>query len=424
MGSFDKRESPGMDKEIAMTTRILNSILVKPAGPDCNLACDYCFYREKSELFPGSPAHRMGLAVLEEMMRTFMEGSGREVSIGWQGGEPTLMGLPFFEKAVEFEERYGKGRVVGNGIQTNGLLLDEQWARFFSRYKFLVGLSIDGPAHVHDHYRVNASGGGSWERVSRSARLLLDAGVAVNALTVVNDYSARFPDEIYDHHRAAGLDFMQFIPCVEPGPAGTTGAAAFSAGAEAYGQFLCRIFDRWRRDFKGGSPTSYVRYFESLLFLYAGLAPPECTLLDECGSYLVVEHNGDVYACDFFVEPAWRLGNIKEDDLSDMLNSARQGDFGRIKADLPPECAACPWIDRCRGGCTKDRMRVAGDGGSNHFCGAYKIFFEHADSELRHLADEWRRTQAAAPRSSAPAGRNEPCPCGSGLKYKKCCGNV
>ncbi len=409
-----------------MNIKPLTNILVKPAGPDCNMACGYCFYSGKESLFPESGAHRMNDTVLEEMMRQLLGQPWNEVSIGWQGGEPTLMGLPFFRKAVELEKRYGRGKTVGNGLQTNGILLDKEWARFFNEFSFLVGLSIDGPEHVHDHYRRMMGAGPSWERVHGSAKLMLDAGVLVNALTVVNDYSARFPDEIYDFHRGLGLSYMQFIPCVETDPADPARAAGFSVSAEDYGKFLCRIFDRWTGDFIDGAPSTSVRFFESLLFSYAGFAPPECTLCEECGPYVVVEHNGDVYSCDFFVEPEWRLGNIMDGRLADMLNSPRQEEFGRIKSDLPVRCLECRWLSLCRGGCTKDRLRDPRDGRLNHFCTALEMFFGYADGEMRRIVSKWRKKQEALDLTrqsqEGPIGRNDPCPCGSGLKYKKCCG--
>ncbi len=411
-----------------MTSSILTSILMKPAGPDCNMDCGYCFYSRKARLYPQTNSHRMSDAVLEEVMRRFLEQPASDLSIGWQGGEPTLMGLPFFKRAVELEEQYGTGKTVGNGLQTNGILLDSRWAKFFRDYKFLIGLSLDGPAHIHDRYRRLHSGGGTWSKVSAAARMLLGEGVPVNALTVVNDYSARFPDEIYDHHKALGLDYMQFIPCVEVDPADPQRAAPFSVSADAYGAFLCRIFDRWRVDFQGGRPGTSVRFFESLLFSYAGFQPPDCTLCETCGDYLVVEYNGDVYSCDFFVEPAWWLGNVMSDHLTGLFYSDRQRAFGRGKAKLAVSCASCPWLSLCRGGCIKDRVRDPRDGGLSHFCDAYRMFFEHADADLKKLTAEWRqKTEAEEVRWARVAkagrvGRNDLCPCGSKLKFKKCCG--
>ncbi len=369
----------------------LSSVLIKPAGPDCNMACTYCFYRDKEAFFPGGKSHRMNDEILEETIRQVFAQPLQAVSIGWQGGEPTLMGLPFFEKAVALQIRYGKGKSVGNGLQTNGLLIDKDWARFLKKYQFLVGLSLDGPEHIHNRYRLRQGGQDSWTEVVDRARLMLDEGVEVNALVVVNDYSVQFPQEIYEFHKGLGLDHMQFIPCVETDPADTSRAAPFSAPAEGYGRFLNKLFDLWLADFQDGRPTTSIRFFDSVFYGYVDRDPPECDLRAECGNYVVIEHNGDVYACDFFVEEGWKLGNVMEGKLIHMLNSARQNEFGRIKADLAEACPACEWLRICRGGCTKDRLRDPRDRGHNHFCQAYKTFFAHADARMRKLAADWKK---------------------------------
>ena len=409
-----------------MVLKPLNNILVKPAGPDCNMACPYCFYHGKGHLFPGTGTHRMTETVLETMLRQLMRQPVDMVSIGWQGGEPTLMGLPFFERAVALEEKYGRGKTVGNGFQTNGLLLDQSWARFFRKYQFLIGLSIDGPEAVHDHGRCLPGGGPTWARVTRTARMLLDAGVAVNALAVIHGHSVGFPDEIYAALKSLGLTYMQFIPYIDAEQGDTAGSASFAVSADAYGAFLCRIFDLWRADFVNGVPSTSVRYFESLLHAYAGLPPPECTLHETCGDYVVIEHNGDVYACDFFVEPAWRLGNVLESDLADLLNSPQQQAFGGMKARLPDTCPSCRWFPKCRGGCTRQRPGYGATGARSSLCEAYKAFFNHADAEMTRLIADWKKKQVIKENGQdprrGPIGRNEPCPCGSGRKYKKCCG--
>jgi uncharacterized protein len=373
--------------------KALTSILVKPAGPDCNMACGYCFYRDKSAVFPETGVHRMRDDVLEETMRQSLEAAAPAVSVGWQGGEPTLMGLPFFRRAVELQIRHGRGKAVANGLQTNGLLLDRAWAKFLREYRFLVGLSLDGPEHVHDRYRRSAGGGPSWAAVVERARMLLEEGVETNALVVVDDYSLDFPDEIYGFLKELGLVHMQFIPCVETDPADPSRAASFSASSAAYGDFLVRLFDLWLGDFRNGEPTTFIRLFDSLFFLYVDRKPPDCTLLPECGTYLVVEHNGDVFACDFFVEEKWRLGNVMNGRLVHMLNSARQAEFGKRKAAVPRACQSCAWLALCLGGCPKDRLRDPRDGGLNHFCSGTKRFLAHADPSFRRLAEDWRRRQ-------------------------------
>ncbi len=410
--------------------KALNNILVKPAGPDCNMACRYCFYCKKAKLFSGSDKHRpdkyrMGEDILEEIIKQLMQQGPSQVAVSWQGGEPTLMGIPFYEKAVDLMQRYGRGQEVGNGFQTNGILIDEKWARFFRKYSFLVGLSIDGPEHVHDKYRRLAKGKGTWAKVSDTARMLQDEGVSVNALSVVNDYSVRYPKEIYQYLKDIGFEYMQFIPCVEPDPLDPENPASFSVSPEPYGRFLCALFDLWLADFKDNLPTTSIRFFESLLYSYADYEPPECTLLPECGGYLVVEHNGDVYACDFFVEPKWRIGSVMEDSLVAMLNSQKQLEFGKMKAQLAEQCSSCEWLLYCRGGCTKDR-RLSVDREASHFCESYKIFFQHADRKFKQLIKQREKRREEEERLSLghtkKVGRNEPCPCGSERKYKKCCG--
>lgn len=412
----------------------LDSILIKPAGPDCSMNCTYCFYLKKSELFPETKVHRMTEGILEEVTRQILAQPLRELSFSWQGGEPTLMGLPFFQKAVELQQKYGRSQVVGNGLQTNGIHIDKQWAEFLYTYKFLIGLSLDGPEHIHNKYRYLRNGKGSWSRVLKSAKLLLDKGVAVNAISVVNDYSVRFPEEIYAYFKDIGLEYMQFIPCVESDFEDASKLAPFSVSADSYGSFLCRLFDLWLADFKEGKPTTSIRFFDSVFYIYAGLPPPECTLLEECGNYVVVEHNGDVYSCDFFVEELGKLGSVLSGNLIEMLNSKQQKTFGEKKKSLPQDCSSCPWLIHCRGGCTKDRIRDPKDQQLSHFCQAYKMFFQHADSRFQKLASDWKSEQAreyqARQRellkkqsaSKHKIGRNDPCSCGSGMKYKKCCG--
>jgi uncharacterized protein len=336
----------------------------------------------------------MSPAVLENLIRQTMEQSAPHVSFGWQGGEPTVMGLSFFQKAVQFQEQYGLGKAVGNGLQTNGILLNQDWARFLVQYNFLVGLSLDGPEHVHDRYRVNKQGKGTWKKVHDHAKMLLDAGVATNALVVVNDYSVNYPEEIYEYHKALGLNYMQFIPCVETDPANPAQAASYSVSAEQYGTFLTKVFDLWHADIVDGVAATSVRYFDSIFHKYVGLSAPDCTLMKTCGDYVVVEHNGDVYSCDFFVESNWKLGNIMTQRLDEMLNAPRQEEFGAMKALLPEECVSCEWLRKCQGGCTKDRIRDPHDKGSNHFCQSYKMFFAHADEKLQALAEQWKRKPA------------------------------
>jgi uncharacterized protein len=343
------------------------------------------------------------------------------------------MGVDFFLQAIEFEKRYGRdGQVVGNGLQTNGLLIDDDWCRLLRESKFLVGLSLDGPEHVHDHYRRARGGQPTWQRVVDAAKRMLDNGVEVNALVVLNDYSARFPREIYSFLKESGLPYMQFIPCHEHDPDAPTQVAPFSVSPEQSGTFLCEVFDCWLDDFRDGQPTTFVRWFDSIFATYVNRRPPECTLFSECGNYVVVEHNGDVFSCDFFVEDEWKLGNVLDGSLLDMLNSPLQARFGRRKAALPSTCHQCQWLAHCRGGCPKERWGHTSGERLSYFCNAYQTFFSHADGRLRQLAEAWLDEQnrpSAIPQMTVDyaeplgrVGRNDPCPCGSGEKYKRCCG--
>ena len=408
------------------------SVLVKPAGPDCNLRCGYCFYRGKETLFPAGQ-HRMTGEILERLIEQHMSQAAREVSFCWQGGEPTLMGLSFFEQAVTLQARYGRGHRVGNALQTNATLLDKHWAAFLKKYNFLVGVSLDGDAQVHDANRRDGASQGTWSKVAGSIKMLLDAGVATNVLAVVTEASAGRGLETYGLLQELGIRHMQFIPIVDRDPNEPCGVSPHSVRPGTYGTFLCELFDRWMLDLESPEPTS-VRTFDSLLTYYLGLPPPDCTMHVTCGSYLVVEHNGVVYPCDFFVEPGWELGNIMTSDLATLWRSPKRQAFGALKAELPQKCQECKWLSVCRGGCPKDRV-LGETPRSSYQCDAYRALFSHAHERLTALAAQHsaERVKAAAWKegglgrpdrgsSSRKIGRNDPCPCGSNSKYKKCCG--
>jgi uncharacterized protein len=371
----------------------LTSVLIKPSGPDCNLNCTYCFYLEKSVLFQQTKTHRMSPEVQEETIRQVMQQSGDNVSLAWQGGEPTLMGLEFYERSIQLEMKYGHGQMVGNGLQTNGLLLNRDWAKFLKKYDWLVGISLDGPAFIHDHFRFDQAGKGTHRRVEDNAKMLLDEGVAANAMCCVTSHSVKYPEELYQYYKSLGLTFMQFIPIVETDKNDPSKAADFSVSAEDYGSFLNKLFDLWLADFKDGQPTTSVRHFESVFYSYVGLQAPECTMMKECGPYVVIEHNGNIYSCDFFVEPKWKLGNVMTDRLINMLNSKKQTIFGQAKAQLPRECRQCSWLTKCYGGCTKDRIKDPQDHRKPRFCTSYKMFFKHADPVLSDMAVSWQQQQ-------------------------------
>lgn len=408
-----------------MATQAPRSLLIKPVSGDCNLQCAYCFYRDRpSDPYAGQLHRRMSDVVLEALVAQGMRLDRRAAAFAWQGGEPTLAGVGFYRRVVALEQQYGSaGQAVSNALQTNGLLIDAEWADLLAEYQFLVGISLDGPAACHDAYRRLADGQGSHARALAALRRLQERGVAVNVLSVVNDVTAGHAVEIYDYLLGLGVCYMQFIPCVEVEPA--TGALApFTVSAEEYGDFLCALFDRW---YNGGQPEASVREFESVLARYLGQEPAECSRQERCGSYLVVEYNGDVYPCDFAVRPETRLGNLLETPLEALFASSAVRAFADAKAQLRPECAVCAWLPFCRQGCPR-LVGVAGQPRS-HLCRAWQRFHAHSQPGLLALRDRILRERGQDPRSAAlptpPAlGRNAPCPCGSGKKVKQCCGRA
>jgi uncharacterized protein len=395
----------------------LSTLLVKPAGPDCNMACDYCFYLEKRQLF-GEGDHRMRPEVLQATTRGLLRAGGDAVTFIWQGGEPTLMGLPFYREALRLQRAHRRpGQRVENALMTNGLLLDDAWCDVLLQGEFLLGLSIDGPQDLHDGHRRLSGGQPSWERVLRSARLLLRRGVPVNAVVLASRDSCGRGREIYQTLAGLGFDHLQLIPCVEPDPQNPGELAPFSVTPEDFGDLLCELFDCWAGDLRDGMPALSIRWFDAVLQRYLGLPPQECTLAETCGTYLVVEHQGNVYSCDFYVDPGHLLGNVLRDPLDRLFAGEAQRGFGLAKGQLTAECLECPWLELCQGGCPKDRLA----GGQSHLCASYRRFFSHADGRLRELAARYQQRRRAG-RALRKVGRNAPCPCGSGRKHKHCCG--
>jgi len=416
------------------------SVLVKPVSADCNLACEYCFYTPKSALYPETKRHMMSDEILKEFISQFMSLVGQHVSFGWQGGEPLLTGLDFFQRVVTYQQQFGKpGQIVGNGFQTNATLIDDDWAKLFKRYNFLIGVSLDGPADIHDFYRLDHGGKPSYDRVMRAIDILKRHGVEYNILTLLNQKNVTQPKRIYDFFMVQGFRFFQFIPCIEKDQV-TGKAASFSITPEQYGEFLCKLFDLWIGD---GRPSTYMRTFDSLLMAYAGEEMPTCVFRKNCGDYVVIEHNGDVYACDFFVEPDWFLGNLMETPLKEIINTPKFKVFREWKSQLTQKCLQCKWFSLCNGGCPKDRTALQDDvARPSYFCESYKRFFEHSHERFSRLSRQVlaelhgqqfasaittedikppAQTTTSQPADKKKVGRNSPCPCGSGKKYKHCC---
>ncbi|HOW84585.1 MAG TPA: anaerobic sulfatase maturase [Candidatus Aminicenantes bacterium] len=419
--------------------------MAKPAGAQCNCRCDYCFYLAKERLYPGS-SFRMPDRVMESYIRqTLSIHPDAEVPIAWQGGEPTLMGLDFFRRAVEAGRRHARpGQRAAHSIQTNGVLLDEAWCRFLHEHGFLVGLSLDGPRTLHDAFRRDRGGDPVFAKVVRAARLMQAHEVEFNILCTVNAANAHQALEVYTFFRdEIGARYIQFIPIVEPaaGAAGRKGpgVSGRSVGGPDFGLFLATIFDEWVRRDVG---VVFVPFFDAVLASYLYGESTLCALRPACGQALALEHNGDLYACDHFVDPAHLLGNILETPLGELLSSERQRAFGLAKsATLPSDCRECRFLFTCHGECPKNRILETrrGEPGLNWLCEGLKAFFAHTERPMRLMAGLIGRGRPAADimrvvsgeegrRSPAPGGerpgRNDPCPCGSGLKFKKCHGRA
>lgn len=405
-------------------------VLAKPSGPICNLDCEYCFFLSKEALYPGD-RFRMGEELLEAYIVQLLEAHATpEVTIAWQGGEPTLMGVDFFRHAVALAEQHKRpDQQISHTIQTNGTLLTDEWCELLAAHRFLVGISIDGPPELHDRYRVDKRGRPTADKVLRGLDRLKRHGVDWNVLCTVNAANQDSPQDVYRYFRDdLGARHIQFIPIVERGyEAGIRAGGPVSASSVdpvAWGRFLNAVFDEWVRRDVG---TVFVTHFDAALASWLGLQPSLCLFAETCGNALALEHNGDVYSCDHFVEPAHRLGNITETHLVELVASPRQRRFGEAKRDaLPAYCLRCPVRFACNGECPKNRFAVTPDGeaGLNYLCAGYKSFFTHIDGLMRIMADLLRAGRYADEVMPllARAPRNDPCPCGSGRKAKLCHG--
>jgi uncharacterized protein len=405
-------------------------VLAKPTGPICNLDCEYCFFLSKEALYPGD-RFRMADEMLDTYIRQVIESQAApEVAIAWQGGEPTLMGVDFFRRALALAEQYRKpGRTLQHTIQTNGTLLTDEWCELFAEHGFLVGISIDGPRPLHDAYRVDKRGNPSFDKVMRGFELLRRHKVELNVLCTVNAANQDHPLEVYRFLRdELEVQHIQLIPIVERD--NDTGfqegdrVTARSVDPEAWGGFLTMIFDEWVRHDVG---TVFVSHFDAALASWVGVQPALCIFGETCGNAVALEHNGDLYSCDHFVEPDYLLGNIGTTHMVELLASPRQRTFGDAKRDtLPRYCRDCTVRFACNGECPKNRFTLTPDGeaGLNYLCAGYLSFFTHIDGLMKIMADLLRSGRYADEVMTILriAGRNDPCPCGSGRKTKVCHG--
>lgn len=364
---------------------MIDNLLVKPVGPDCNLRCDYCFYlKKKDDLYPGK--NRMSLETAERMISQLME-QENPVTFSWQGGEPTLIGLDFFKEIIKLQKKFGNnGQKISNTIQTNGTLIDENWAEFFSEYNFLVGLSLDGPEKLHNAYRKYPNGQGTFDEVVEAGQILKDWGIPINILTTVNDKTVKKPDEILDFLLSKNFDYFQFLPTVETENGKLEN---FCPKPREFGKFLDKIFHRWIEDFP---PKFNVRFFDALIEILLGKTPSLCKLDDKCGRYLVVENNGDVYPCDFFVEPSEKLGNIRKRDIKEISESEKFRKFRERKSNFGEDCKSCDFLEFCHGGCPK--YRGINEERKTYFCDGLKFFFSRNLEDLERISEKYKKAQS------------------------------
>ena len=425
-------------------------VMTKPAGPLCNLDCKYCFYLEKEVLYPDTSKWAMPVDVLESYIRQYIQQQDTDaIHFAWQGGEPTLLGVDYFRNIVALQAKYANGKRIENAFQTNGVLLNDEWGNFFAEQNFLIGISIDGPRELHDAYRVDKGGQPTFDRVMRGITFLKKHAVAFNTLTTVHRKNSYNPLDVYRFLKESGSGYIQFIPIVERISTHTTQngmvlvSPSFSDRAKVsdwsvepvqFGRFLSAIFDEWVRNDVG---KTFVQLFDVSLEMWLGMEASLCIFRKTCGSALAVEHNGDLYSCDHFVYPENRLGNIMQQALGEMVESPQQIQFGQAKNDtLPKYCQQCEVRFACNGECPKHRFATTpeGEAGLNYLCAGYKKFFTHIDPYMQFMAAqlrqqrapanvmEWARMQDADALKSGKPRRNDPCACGSGKKFKRCCG--
>lgn len=441
-------------KNLFLNKPIAFSAMAKPIGSVCNLNCTYCYYLEKQNLYKQVSDFRMSEEVLERFIKQYIEAQQvTTVSFVWQGGEPSLLGLDFFRKVIEFQNKYAGKKQIENSFQTNGTRLNEEWCRFFKQYNFLVGVSIDGPEKIHNQYRVYKNGSPTFADVMKGVELLHKHNVDFNTLSVVNRHNSKHPLEVYNFLKQIGSGFIQFLPVIErcsinepedglklvhANSKGNAKVTDWSVMPEDYGNFIITIFDEWVRKDVG---RYFVQLFDVTLANWVGENPGLCVFSEQCGNAVVIEHNGDVYSCDHYVYPEFFLGNVREKSLPEMMMSDEQFVFGSRKLQsLPQYCLSCDYRFACHGECPKHRFETTPDGeyGLNYLCKAYKMIFEHMHPYMQFMGDELKKQRPPAnvmqwvkkmddrkagivPQPKKVIGRNDPCICGRGKKFKQCC---
>lgn len=423
-------------------------VMSKPTSSVCNLDCTYCYYLEKEKLYPEQKNYLMDDNTLERYVQQYIQAQDvGQVHFVWQGGEPTLAGLPFYKKALELQKKYANGKEIFNSLQTNGILLTDEWCQFFHRNQFLIGLSIDGPEDLHDAYRVTRQGRPTFTKVINAIELLKKHKVEFNTLTVINNINVKHPERVYEFLKSTGSSFLQFIPLVEreaqkvedgelyyidPNYTKKANVTDWSIDASEYGRFLNRIFDIWvRKDID----KVYVQMFDTTLGAWCNQPAQLCIFSETCGHAFALESNGDVYQCDHYVYPDYKLGNIHDSHLQELNCSQEAIQFGQDKkSTLPPACLKCEYRFACHGGCPKHRFVNVPNSKyqHNYFCEGYKSFFKHSEPAMKQMKELIMSGRSPADLmyqynqknivKNKSIGRNDPCFCNSGKKYKKCCG--
>jgi uncharacterized protein len=406
-------------------------LFVKPTGSKCNLDCSYCYYLEKEQLYPETESFRMPDDLLEKyIIQHFKACADSVIRFSWHGGEPTILGLEYFRNIVGLQQKHQPdGQRIENGIQTNGVLLDENWCRFFKEENFSIGLSLDGPKELHNKFRRTKNRKPSFAQTKRGLELLVKYEIDFDILCVVNSDNVKYPLQIYKFFKENNAKYVSFLPLVEQQSNLKTGVSSRTVNAEEFGEFLCTIFDEWITSDIG---KIKIQIFEEAARIAFGQDHSLCIFRKTCGDIPVIEHNGDFYSCDHYVNPEHRLGNIRDNHLIDLLKNQAQLEFGNLKRDtLPRYCLECDVLEMCNGECPKNRfiLTPGGDPGLNYLCTGYKRFFTHCRPFVTEVANVWHETnrnglqQTQSTLHSIKTGRNDPCPCSSGKKFKHCCMN-
>jgi uncharacterized protein len=396
------------------------AVMWKTVSEACNLACDYCYYSRCN----GNPGNinRIDSQILEKFIKEYLEMANGTAAFVWQGGEPLLAGLNFFKKIVQLQKKYAPPDMrISNSVQTNATLINKEWAQFFRKNHFLVGVSLDGPKHIHDARRVTGSGKGSFNQVLRGIHYLKEQKVSFNILSVIHEGNVHKANELLAFYEEQKFDYVQFIPCMDFRAQETEKSGKYLISAEEYGQFLCEAFDYW---YNKGNPRFSIRFFDNLLDMHLHQSAELCIHRQSCPKMLVLEQNGDAYPCDFYIHDEYKLGNVGTDSLKSIVNHPLYEEFLSFKPALPDQCKSCEYVNLCHGGCPRSR----GDQGKDvdYFCESYKKLYQYADEGMNMLAEKVKMhwLNEAVKQGRKLPKRNDPCLCGSGEKFKKCCGQL